>query len=139
VNQVDPAELLRPHQRSHLTRHRVKPVGEGDGIDHTGILGNPCRQLCIVQADAERLFAEHMFAGLHQSDRVRNVRGVRRTDVHDLRFALRDFVDTAVRLLDPPGLGDFPRALRAGRHHPEYLGSCQHRSPPVYFADHAGT
>ena len=117
----------------------MEPVGERNGIDHTRILGSLGGKLSIPQADPERLFAEHMLAGLHQSHRIRNVGGVRRAHVHDLRFALCDFLDAAVGLLDSPGLRNFPGALRAGGHHSENLGPRQHRSPPVHLADHAGT
>ena len=139
MHQVDCPELFSLHSRSHFPGHRVEPVGEWDGIDQTGVLGNFRRVLGVLEADPEGLLAEHVLAGLHQRHGVRNVGGVRRTDVNDLGLAFGDFVDAAVCLLDPPGLGYFARALRAGGHNSKYLSAGEHRSPPVHLADHSRT
>ena len=113
VHQVDRPELLRLDSRSHFARHRVEPVRERDGVDHTRVLGDFRCVLGVLEADSKGLLAEHVLAGLHQSDGVRNVGGVRRADVNDLGLTLGHLLDAAVCLLDPPGLGDFPRAFRA--------------------------
>jgi DNA-binding response OmpR family regulator len=59
--------------------------------------------------------------------------------VHDVRLALGDFVDASVRLLDSPGLGNFPRALRGGSHHSKDLCSGQQRGPPMHLTNHSRT
>jgi hypothetical protein len=115
----------------------VEPVRERDGIDHTGVVGNPRRVLGVLDADSQRLLAEHMLAGLHERHGVRNVGGVRRTNVNDLGLALRDLLDAAVCLFDPPVLGDFARALSARGHHSKNLSSGEDCRPPVHVADHS--
>jgi DNA-binding response OmpR family regulator len=59
--------------------------------------------------------------------------------VHDVRLAFGDFVDASVRLLDSPGLGNFPRALRGGSHHSKDLCSGQQRGPPMHLTNHSRT
>ena len=106
VDQVDRAELLALHAGPHLPHHRVEPVGERHGVDHARSLGRGRRLLGVVEADAQRLLAQHMLAGRHQPDRRRA--RARRWECRCARPRrhCRRPVDVLVRLLGTPALGD---------------------------------
>ena len=146
VDQVDRAEVLALHPGPHLPGHRVEAVGERHGVDHARSARRPPAACSGVgQADADRLLAEHVLAGLHQRDRVGHVGGVRGADVHHVDVGGRDLVDVGVRLLDPPLGRDLAGSApgwrpspRRPRHRPAARPagaprrSCPHRGlPPV--------